>query len=65
MSQKEVFEALQTLGGKASFDDIVAQLKKSGKEGHRVKVRDSLIRLKNKSCVKDDRGTWIVTGNFE
>lgn len=65
LSQKEVLDALQAMGGKGSIEDIVAQLKKSGKEGHRIKVRDSLIRLKNKNYVKEDAGTWVTTGHSE
>jgi hypothetical protein len=64
-SQREVFDTLQTLGGKGSLEDIVTQMKKVGKEGHRVKVRDSLIRLKAKNYVKEDDGRWVIIAKFE
>lgn len=53
------------MGGSGSLEDIVAWFKKSGKEGHRVKIRDSLIRLSNSGCVKREGSNWVIVSEFK
>ena len=65
LSQRVVFDLLKELG-KADVDDLFSLAKKRNLKQacHRVKIKDSLIVLRRKGCIKEENGKWIIISEF-